>query len=313
MTLVALVAATGLRRAGAEGSAAIQITPPSSYVQTGSTVDVYVEVRNLTTGLGTYELRITYDPVILEFVGVANMGFLASTGRNPSCHSEPDTNDDHNPATGLVWYVCNTSTNLPPGPTGSGQLAQIRFKGLSEGDSPLAFQDLTGEAGSRITGLSSGDEFGTAIEITDYGQGVIRVGDTAPSDDGGGGGGGGGGNSSSRASTPTKVPGALTPVVPAAAGTPMPALEDDVYDRNCAGAGSCSAGGGAAAPGGVLGSGTTSGSGSGSGAGTGAPIAGYGPQPQEERVSATALRNLVIAGGLLIFFGVIIAGRKREA
>ena len=104
--LTGVVLAAGLRPADAAGTATVQMTPPSSYVKTGSTVDVSIDVRGLTTGLGVYEFRVVYDPAALEVVAVANTGFLASTGRVANCgdQSEP----------GVVDYRCNTSGLVPP-------------------------------------------------------------------------------------------------------------------------------------------------------------------------------------------------------
>jgi len=291
MTMVVAGAATGLRHAGAAGSASVHLTPPSSYVQTGSTVDVYVEARNLTTGLGVYEFRIEYDPAILELVGVENASFLGSTGRLTSCSdaSEPGTID----------YHCNTNTESPPAPTGGGRLAEIRFRGLASGDSALHF-----------TKIGLDDIFVTGIEVTDYSEAVIQVGDAPPADPDGDDDGSGGDGASTRA-TPTKVPRALTPTIPVTSGTPVPAFEDDVYNPSCAGAGSCVSGG--SSPGGTISGGASGGATGGvSGAGAGAPVAGTGPPPAEERIPRAALGILIVTGGLLIFLGGAFARKRRE-
>jgi hypothetical protein len=312
---VLVLAAAGLQHANAAGSATIQVTPASSYIAAGETQDVHIEIKDLTVGLGTYQIRLSYDETILELVGVANASFLGSTGRLVSCADES--------VPGEVHLRCNTSQSSLPGATGSGQLAQIRFKALVNGDSPLYFAPCV----RCLEPIGIGEGFGDTIEISDYGEGVIRVGDSPPDDgddvdgdgdgDGGsgnGGGGGGGDGGGERAPTPTKIPGALSPaVVPNAQGTPEAPLEDDVYNPACAGAGSC------VLPSGVAGSSTgggssSGGSSSGSGAttdGAGAPVAGYGPQGEEERIPGAALRTLVLGGGLLVLLGVFIARRNQ--
>jgi cohesin domain-containing protein len=302
-SVVVLGAAAGLRDASATGSATVQITPASSYVQIGDEVDVYVEAQNVTPGLGVYEFRLTYSPAVLELVGVANVDFLGSTGRSTSCR------DDSDPATATVGYHCNTSGVLPPGPTGSGRLAQIRFKAIANGDSPLHF-----------TKIELDDALVDGMEITDYGEGVIRVG-AGPTDDNGtdGGSGNGGGGSSSNAATPTKVPFALTPI-PRAAASATPELADDFYDPNCARQISCaagSAGAGAAGrpsgtPSGTLSGQSQSGTGSTGASGESFPVAGSGPPTQDGRISTSTLQGAALAGGLLIFLGVMIARRRRQ-
>lgn len=294
LVVVVALAASGLWPAAAAGSATVQITPPSSYVETGSTVDVSIDVQGLTTGLGVYEFRLLYDTTRLEKVAVANTGFLGSTGRAVSCgeQSEP----------GAVVYRCNTNTLTPPGPTGNGSMAQIRFRGLSEGDAPLHFAKL-----------ELGVEEGEGIEISDYGEAVIRIGDEpAPAATPGGGGG-----SSSDAATPTKVPRALTPTIPAGVvATPtLPAAsgEEDFTTYDPADAGQRPSAG----PVGILGDSGGAPTGSvnaaAAAAGSNFPVAGTGPQDGDERFSASALMGLVLAGGLLIFLGGFIARKTQEA
>jgi hypothetical protein len=115
-----------------EGNATVAIDPPSQSVSVGQqfTVDVRVDgVENL----GAYEFSLQFDPSKISFVAVSSGSFLGSTGREVSC-LDPVVD------AGTLVFGCGTYGSQTPGPSGSGQLAQVTFEAVGEGVSPL---DLT--------------------------------------------------------------------------------------------------------------------------------------------------------------------------
>ncbi|HXF51248.1 MAG TPA: hypothetical protein VNM43_06170 [Dehalococcoidia bacterium] len=95
-------------------------------------------------GLGAYELKITYDPTVVQFVSAENRTFLGSTGRTVyGCSTWTGVNS---PTSAWVRFGCFTlgtpgNPASPPGPQGSGTLARMRFTGLAMGTTSL---DISG-------------------------------------------------------------------------------------------------------------------------------------------------------------------------
>ncbi len=85
-------------------------------------------------GLGAYDLKITYDPTVIQFVSVENRTFLGSTGRTVwPCTTQTGTTS---PTSAWVRFYCYTTgmpgnPASPPGPQGSGTLARVRFTGIA--------------------------------------------------------------------------------------------------------------------------------------------------------------------------------------
>jgi hypothetical protein len=101
----------------------LQGASPLSFV----TVDIYVDQ---VANLGAYQFTLSYDPSVLNFDSSAAGPFLGSTGRSTFC-LPPTT------GTGFVTIACNSLSNDPPGPNGTGDLQTIGFTTQLSGVSTL--------------------------------------------------------------------------------------------------------------------------------------------------------------------------------
>jgi hypothetical protein len=130
----AVIWLTTLPASGQE--ATVHVEPPSTQVPADSgafTVSVVVEG---VTNLGAYQIDMSYDPAIVEFVEVKEGPFLGSSGREVKC-LPPRTGE------GSAGLTCVTLGATPDGPGGSGVLANITFKPVAPGSSALHFTRLT--------------------------------------------------------------------------------------------------------------------------------------------------------------------------
>ncbi len=332
--------------ASGQAGATLSIAPASQNVaKDASTIYVDVKAENVSN-LGAYELTITFDPAIVEYVGSKDSGYLASTGRGQECvgfglsasnintwkalHVGCNTN-------GIV--LANTGTS---GPSGSATLATIAFKPKSLGTADLVFvgrgtetyyigaPDPTSSEGA----VELGHTALTAVEVCPTGEALSCYTDDLAFTD----------NTAvigiidPQAATPTALPPTSTPkprktvaqsdfeaTVAAAVGTPRVLGTPNV-------SGTPGTGTVAGESGTTGGSGSSGGTGTGQGTGVGAsglpagvtigpdgiprgpdgvPIAGYGPQPQE--TNAWWMRSglaLLVAGAFIATLGV---SRRRTA
>ena len=110
--------------------AAYCILPASQSTYAGGQVTVQVAVDNVTN-LGAFQFSLVYDETLLAAVDVTNGAMLGSTGRSVVCLPafEP----------GRVQFACSTLGTEPPGPNGSGIVAEVTLEGL---DGPLGLSLL---------------------------------------------------------------------------------------------------------------------------------------------------------------------------
>jgi hypothetical protein len=101
--------------------------PPATGL--GSDITVSILISNVAD-LGTYEIEVTYGGAVVSPTDVADGGFLGSTGR-AVFPTGPDN------AMGRVTFGAFTLGTAPNGPSGSGVLAQIRFKLISCESTPI--------------------------------------------------------------------------------------------------------------------------------------------------------------------------------
>jgi hypothetical protein len=80
--------------------------------------------------LGAYQITLSFDPALLAYQSHLPGPFLGSTGRATSCFA-PSVD------AGSVTVACNSLGASPPGPSGSGLLHSITFRGLAGGVSPV--------------------------------------------------------------------------------------------------------------------------------------------------------------------------------
>jgi hypothetical protein len=126
-----------------EPGATVCVEPPSLFVAPGTNFSVDVVVDEVSN-LGAYEFTVAFDPNVVALRGISDGPFLGSTGRTVNC-------GDPTLGVGSVRLVCRTLGATPPGPSGSGVLATVRFLALAEGSSTL---DLQGVVLTDIVGAS---------------------------------------------------------------------------------------------------------------------------------------------------------------
>jgi hypothetical protein len=151
-----VVAAAGIWLANVAGSAAgeggtvLGISPASQNIPLGADpfkIDVIVSsVENL----GSYDVTITFNKDVLEYVGIARGAFLGSTGRVSTCISPfPGPNGatatENVNKNGALHFGCDTlglvQDNVgKPGASGSGTLMSIGFKPKAPGLADLVFR-----------------------------------------------------------------------------------------------------------------------------------------------------------------------------
>lgn len=305
--------------ASGQGGASLGLSPASQNVPVGTAYfEVDVNVADVDN-LGAYEFTMKFDPDVVEYVGVADQGWLGSTGRNQACF-EPQgaagqsavENVNEN---GAFKFGCSTNGLISAGqgkqgPDGSGTLATVAFKAKAVGQSDLTFEGQTagvpyvidGEGG--YTALApvescTSDGCGDALNLdADINDGVVAVIDpNAPTPTG-------------VPATPTQRPAQQAPdiqaTVRAISGTPMSRLATPAPGTVGASSGSGGSSGGRPRTGTVAGS-----SGGAATGADGAPVAGYGPQ--EEAGNPWPMRaGVAMALGGVLAASAGWAARRRQ-
>lgn len=114
---------------------AIRVRPPVQTVPLGFAFPVEIAVDEVSN-LGAFELRLIYDPSVLDFVSAAPGPFLASSGRTTNCLAPARDFDS-------VRLTCVTLGSEPPGASGSGLLAVFTFTATQQGASAAVLADVT--------------------------------------------------------------------------------------------------------------------------------------------------------------------------
>jgi len=133
--LVACLAGAAL----AQGNQArMSVEPPVEPIKEGGPEFKVNIVADDVANLAAFQFSLSYDPSIIQYVGVTEGPFLGSTGREPQC-TEPYVQPGQ-PET----LSFNCATLGPPvslkgtaGPDGSGMLAEITFLPVGGGTTPL--------------------------------------------------------------------------------------------------------------------------------------------------------------------------------
>lgn len=338
--------ASGAGSASGAGNAMISLSPASQNVAMGGDVfKIDVRVSNVEN-LGGFDITMTFNKDVLEYLGIAKGPFLSSTGRAAACIAPyPGPNNSLTPVenvnqNGAFHFGCNTRGESAAAPAGDGVLMTVGFKAKAPGTADLAFQGLL--AGSpyvvRAPQGDSGENGSTGLAIPEGAEipadtqgGVVQVYDP-------------------NAPAPTAVP--ATPTVAAAPaqrniqatvqavlGKPERRLDDGTpivgafISNSGSGdgtSGSTGASGAADSVGGVAGASsgdssagrtgniTTQGSSTGSSAGgsrsaSGAPHAGFGPDaPPGNPWAGRASLALVLAGAAAVMTGAVSKRRTSE-
>ena len=133
-----LLVRLGFTPASAQPSV-VRLDPAEQEVTTGSQFTVRVMVDDVSD-LAAYEFTLQFDSDLVSYQGVANGGFLGSTGRTVFC---PAPIVD--PVLGTVRFGCASTGGGVPGASGSGQLAEVMFTATAtaEGVSSLDFLNVS--------------------------------------------------------------------------------------------------------------------------------------------------------------------------
>jgi hypothetical protein len=275
------------------GKTEVGVAPASKNVKNdGNTFTVDINVSDVNN-LGAFDFTITFDNGVLEYVGLADGGFLTTTGRSATCiRPAAGPNGESREAIanqyGALHYGCTTfglisGNSGKPGPDGSGTLATLTFKPKNVGEADLKFEGLEGEGVFKIgpsgepidagfTGLGgvevcpdNDDCDPISIEM-DVQNGIIEVYDSSQAEP------------TAPPATPTRVPRNNPPLTQATVdaalastpGTGAPGSTPGTRGNGPTGTIAGTTGGGR--------TGVQSGSNAAARGPNGAPLAGYGPQ-----------------------------------
>jgi hypothetical protein len=153
LALAGVALLSGPGAASGQQAATLSIAPASQNVKAGSgAFNIEVRVSNVQN-IGAYDLTLKFDPTLLEYVGAADQGFLASTGRSQTCYGFTASPASVN-ADAAVHVGCGTNGLIDggqgkPGPNGSATLAVVAFKPKNQ----------LGEAALTLEGIGAGNAY----------------------------------------------------------------------------------------------------------------------------------------------------------
>jgi hypothetical protein len=134
-------------------STSLRLDPAATTAAIGQPVTLRVLIDE-ALDLGSFEFTLTYDATRLAVqAGDVSLGdFLGSSGRSATAMSPQITVEN---GVGTLRYGAYTLGATPPGPSGSGTLAEITFTPIAAGSAQVAFvnaqlTDTTGESSSGL-------------------------------------------------------------------------------------------------------------------------------------------------------------------
>jgi general secretion pathway protein D len=133
-------------------AATIRIEPVSSVTAVGGTVDLTVQVTDVTD-LYAFQFDLAFDPAVLSATLITEGAFLAGGGGTVFI---PGTIDN---ALGTISFTAGTLLGPGPGVNGSGPLVGIQFEALSVGMSVLNLSNvvlLDSTSGDIAAGIENG-------------------------------------------------------------------------------------------------------------------------------------------------------------
>ncbi len=133
------------------GPLIVRIEPASQTVAPAGLVIVNVVVDN-ARDLGAFQVDLAFNPALVRVNAVEVGPFLGSTGRSVVCPGPLIDN-----VVGAIDFACVTLGATPPGPFGTGVLAQVTFQGLTPGLSPVDVSEaiLTNVPGTLLGPLTT--------------------------------------------------------------------------------------------------------------------------------------------------------------
>jgi hypothetical protein len=117
--------------------AAPVVTAGSDTVTVGDTFTVPISITDAEE-LISWQFDLSFDPTILRANAVTEGPFLSEAGTKTTLFS-PGVIDN---GAGQITLVTDSFVDLPPGPSGSGVLANIEFEALAMGVSPLVLSNV---------------------------------------------------------------------------------------------------------------------------------------------------------------------------
>ena len=109
----------------------------SATVNVGDTFDVLISITG-AVDLTSWQFDLAFNPAIIRANSVTEGPFLSESGTKTTLFS-PGVIDN---GTGHITLVTDSFVDLPPGPSGSGVIADISFTALALGISPLTLSNV---------------------------------------------------------------------------------------------------------------------------------------------------------------------------
>ena len=114
---------------------ATQISAPFVTVGVGDTFTIPISITD-ATDVTSWQFDLAFDPTIVQATSVTEGPFMSSFGTTVYVPGVIDN------TSGLISLVADSYVDLPPDPSGSGDLADISFTALAVGVSPLTFLNV---------------------------------------------------------------------------------------------------------------------------------------------------------------------------
>jgi hypothetical protein len=131
----ALALSSFLALAPAPAGASPVISVGTAIVNSNNTFTVPISVAGVTD-LTSWQFDLTFNPAIVQATSVTEGPFLSTSGTKVTLFVPGFV------LGGVVSGVADFYSDLPPGPSGSGVLADVQFQGLSHGVSPLTLSNV---------------------------------------------------------------------------------------------------------------------------------------------------------------------------
>ncbi len=131
LTMLVLVAACNIPEPEPEvAGPALKLTSGAAAV--GEEVEVNIDLQEVTNAFG-YQMDVSYDPAILEFVSISEGSFLNEEGVASTFWITPSSAE-----LGFIRKIANVRMEKT-GIDGSGTLAILKFKAKAQGEAAVSF------------------------------------------------------------------------------------------------------------------------------------------------------------------------------
>ena len=109
----------------------------SATVNVGDTFDILISITGAVE-LTSWQFDLAFNPSIIRANSVTEGPFLSESGTKTTLFSSGVIDN----VTGHITLVTDSFVDLPPGPSGSGVIADISFTALALGISPLTLANV---------------------------------------------------------------------------------------------------------------------------------------------------------------------------